>query len=95
MMSGADWGANARMQNAPTWHYMHCDQWRYEGPFAEYSGLKGDNDLTNCHTADSNARAVRMGWLPFYPQFEQNNFDLVKDAEKAGAKDDKASNSRL
>lgn len=90
MMSGADWGANARMQNAPTWHYMHCDQWRYEGPFAEYSGLKGDNDLTNCHTADSNARAVRMGWLPFYPQFEQNNFDLVKDAEKAGAKDDKA-----
>ncbi|MCK5720010.1 MAG: nitrate reductase subunit alpha [Thiomargarita sp.] len=83
--SAADWGASARMQNAPTWHYMHSDQWRYEGKFAKYSSLKGDNEWTNGHTADNNARAVRMGWLPFYPQFERSNFDLVKDAEQAGA----------
>ncbi len=87
--SGADWGSGARMQNAPTWHYMHCDQWRYEGPFSKYAGVTGDNQWTGAHAADLNARAVRMGWLPFYPQFERNSIEVVKDAEKAGAKDDK------
>ncbi|RKZ44065.1 MAG: nitrate reductase subunit alpha [Gammaproteobacteria bacterium] len=86
--SGADWGASARMQNAPTWHYIHSDQWRYEGPFAKYASLKGDNEWTSGHAADINARAVRMGWLPFYPQFERNSLEIVKDAEQAGAKTD-------
>ncbi|MDM8558927.1 nitrate reductase subunit alpha [Candidatus Parabeggiatoa sp. HSG14] len=82
-----DWGA-PRLQNAPTWHYIHCDQWRYEGPFAKYSGLKGDNEWTQGHAADTNARAVRMGWLPFYPQFEKSSLGIVKEAEQAGAKTD-------
>jgi nitrate reductase alpha subunit len=29
---------------------------------------------------------VRLGWLPFYPQFNRSPIELVKDAEKAGAK---------
>jgi len=86
--SAADWGASARMQNAPSWHYIHSDQWRYEGPFSKYSALKGDNEWTDGHAADVNARAVRMGWLPFYPQFERNSIEIVKDAEQAGAKTD-------
>jgi nitrate reductase alpha subunit len=28
---------------------------------------------------------VRSGWLPFYPQFNRNPLDLVKDLESAGA----------
>ncbi|OAD21992.1 nitrate reductase alpha subunit [Candidatus Thiomargarita nelsonii] len=47
--SAADWGASARMQNAPSWHYIHSDQWRYEGPFSKYSALKGDNEWTEGH----------------------------------------------
>jgi nitrate reductase alpha subunit len=86
--SAADWGASARMQNGPSWHYIHSDQWRYEGPFSKYSGDKGDNEWTEGHAADVNARAVRMGWLPFYPQFERNSIEIVKDAEQAGAKTD-------
>ena len=86
--SAGDWGLSPRMQNAPTWHYINCDQWRYEKPFAKYAGLKGDNELTSSHAADLNARAVRMGWLPFYPQFERSSLEIVKDAEKAGAKSD-------
>jgi len=29
-------------------------------------------------------RAVRNGWLPFYPQFEENPLELTKAAKKAG-----------
>ena len=25
-----DWGRPPRLQNAPSWHYVHSDQWRYE-----------------------------------------------------------------
>ena len=34
------------------------------------------------------AAAVRMGWLPFYPQFNRNPINLVSEAEQAGAKTD-------
>jgi nitrate reductase alpha subunit len=30
---------------------------------------------------DVQARAVRSGWLPFYPQFDENPLDVVKKAE--------------
>lgn len=83
-----DWGGQPRLQNAPTWHYVHCDQWRYEGGFAKYSSVDGKNAYTDGHTVDANARAVRMGWLPFYPQFERNSIDIVQDAQQAGAKND-------
>jgi nitrate reductase alpha subunit len=83
-----DWVGSQRLQNAPTWHYVHSDQWRYEGAFSKYSSLSGDNPWTSGHTVDANARAVRMGWLPFYPQFERNSLEIVKDAQGAGAKTD-------
>ena len=34
---------------------------------------------------DLQVDAVRMGWLPFYPQFNRNPIQLVRDAEEAGA----------
>jgi nitrate reductase alpha subunit len=83
-----DWAGPPRVQNAPTWHYVHSDQWRYEGAFSKYSSLSGDNPWTSGHTVDANARAVRMGWLPFYPQFERSSLEIVKDAQGAGAKTD-------
>lgn len=83
---GVDWVGPPRVQNAPSWHYIHSDQWRYEGPFANYAAVKGDNKWTRGHTIDANAKAVRMGWLPFYPQFERNSIEIIKDAKQAGAK---------
>ncbi len=35
---------------------------------------------------DMQVKAVRMGWLPFYPQFNRNPIELVKEAEAAGAR---------
>ncbi len=29
---------------------------------------------------DMQVRAVRQGWLPFYPQFPENPLDVVKQA---------------
>ncbi|MEN8144174.1 MAG: nitrate reductase subunit alpha [Gemmatimonadota bacterium] len=82
-----DWLAPPRLQNAPSFHYVHTDQWRYETGFQEYDADHGTN-LTDGHTIDQQVRAVRLGWLPFYPQFPRNSLDLVKDAQEAGASSD-------
>ena len=47
-----------------------------------------DNDLTKQHTADQIFKSVRMGWMPFYPQFDQNSLDLCREAIAHGATDD-------
>ncbi len=83
-----DWNPAARLQNAPSWHYVNTDQWRYEKQFTDYHTVPPDQppgSLAAGHTMDVQARAVRNGWLPFYPQFNKNPFDVVKDAEQAGA----------
>ena len=84
---GLDWGMPPRHQNTPSWHYVHSDQWRYERGFREYDPI-GDESDTFDHTIDHQARAVRQGWLPFFPQFKQNPLDIVKNARRAGADTD-------
>ncbi|MCC6522250.1 MAG: nitrate reductase subunit alpha [Polyangiaceae bacterium] len=83
-----DWAAGARLQNAPSWHYIHCDQWRYEAEFTEYHPVPDARDGTSVaqgHTADLQAKAVRCGWLPFFPQFNESSLEVVKKARAAGA----------
>jgi nitrate reductase alpha subunit len=77
-----DWMKPPRLQNTPSFHYVHSDQWRYTSP--------GDENkvLGYAHPMDVQVNAVRMGWLPFYPQFNRNPIDLVSEAEEAGAKSD-------
>jgi len=82
-----DWYGPSRLQNGPSWHYVHSDQWRYEKSFRDYHTVPADQPEKNIvdeHTIDSNVRAVRNGWLPFYPQFDENPLELVKQAEEAG-----------
>jgi nitrate reductase alpha subunit len=84
-----DWFPAARLQNAPSWHYVNTDQWRYERQFSEYHTVPdgdGAHRLVRGHTMDVQVRAVRSGWLPFYPQFNQNSLSLAQEAEAAGAK---------
>lgn len=83
-----DWNQSARLQNAPSWHYVNSDQWRYEGEFQEYHTTPKDSKLTKGHTIDLEVQAVKSGWLPFYPQYKKGNFEIVKEAEKAGCKSD-------
>ncbi len=88
-----DWYGPSRLQNAPSWHYVNTDQWRYEKSFTDYHTVPQNGkagSLAQGHTMDVQVKAVRNGWLPFYPQFEQNSTTLVEDAIKAtGSKDEK------
>ncbi|MFV1963906.1 MAG: nitrate reductase subunit alpha [Pirellulaceae bacterium] len=88
---GKDWFSAVRVQNAPSWHYVHSDQWRYEKQFTDYHTVpesSDENSLARGHTMDIQARAVRSGWLPFYPQFNRNSLNVAEDAIQAGAQDD-------
>ena len=78
-----DWIRPPRLQNGPSFHYVHSNQWRYEKAHADYHPLNGRFSAE--HFMDLQVDAVRMGWLPFYPQFNRNPIDLVREAEAAGA----------
>ncbi|MDO8670933.1 MAG: nitrate reductase subunit alpha [Dehalococcoidia bacterium] len=83
-----DWGGPPRLQNAPSFHYMHTDQWRYEGNFTEYNPTPQKSELGTGHAVDMQARAVHMGWLPWFPQFNANSLTLAEEAKRAGAQTD-------
>ncbi len=83
-----DWHPASRVQNAPSWHYIHSDQWRYERSFRDYHTVPADQEedsLARGHAADINVRAVRQGWLPFYPQFDRSPLQVAREARAAGA----------
>jgi nitrate reductase alpha subunit len=95
-----DWVPAVRLQNAPSWHYVHSEQWRYEREFTEYHTVPepgpspgasngGASSVARGHTVDLQAKAVRCGWLPFYPQFGRPNPVIVQEAIESGAKTDK------
>jgi len=82
-----DWHGPARLQQAPLWHYINTCQYRYDGHFANYNKTP-ENDWTRGHHADLIYKAVRMGWMPFYPQFDRNTLDLCREAVDNGATND-------
>ncbi len=85
---GADWGMAPRHMNSPSFHYVHSDQWRYERGYREYDSLPSHHPERFDHTIDHQARAVRQGWLPFFPQFNENPIEVVAAARKGGAATD-------
>ena len=78
-----DWTSPPRLQNGPSFHYVHTDQWRYESGVPDAHPQNGP--FSRKHVIDSQADAVRQGWLPFYPQFDVNPLDLVQRVEADGA----------
>ncbi|MER3481386.1 MAG: nitrate reductase subunit alpha, partial [Meiothermus sp.] len=78
-----DWKYPSRQQNTPSFHYVHSDQWRYERGYKDYDRtVQAPSD----HTIDHQVRAVRKGWLPFFPQFNRSPLEVVREAEAGGAK---------
>src|SRR6185437_8709525 len=78
-----DWIRPPRLQNGPSFHYVHSDQWHYEKEIADRRPRSGF--FARQHTLELQVDAVRMGWLPFYPQFNRNPIQIVRNAEEAGA----------
>jgi nitrate reductase alpha subunit len=81
-----DWQKPPRQQQTPIWHYVHSDQWRYEGDFTDYFSVPPKARWARGHCVDQVAKAVRLGWMPFYPQFNRNPLELVAAARAEGAR---------
>lgn len=81
-----DWVEVSRLQQTPIWHYINTCQYRYDGLTSNYNTAP-DNELTKKHMADLIFKSVRMGWMPFYPQFNKNTLELSKDAGTNNADD--------
>ncbi|MBI1911222.1 MAG: nitrate reductase subunit alpha [Deltaproteobacteria bacterium] len=83
-----DWYKPARFQNTPSFWFLHTQQFKFDSAITDYHNVPDKNALEYQHTADYNIKAIRMGWLPGYPQFNKNNFTIVEEAQRAGAKND-------
>ncbi|MFB9653823.1 nitrate reductase subunit alpha [Pseudarthrobacter oxydans] len=86
LANALDWSRPPRTMIGTGYWYMHTDQWRQDGYSAD--ALKSPlstGALDGLHTADAIAQSARLGWMPFYPQFDRNPLDLADEAEAAVA----------
>ena len=82
-----DWVKPSRLQNAPNFWYLHSDQWRYDRSYLDYFKPQTGESIP-LHIADFTAKAVRLGWLPFSPHFNDNTLKLMEQAKAAGCQSD-------
>jgi nitrate reductase / nitrite oxidoreductase, alpha subunit len=82
-----DWVKPSRAQNAPSFWYMHSGQWRYDRNFVDYFKPETGEKMP-MHAADFNAKAVRLGWLPFAPHFDDSTLKLMDQAKAEGCQSD-------
>jgi nitrate reductase / nitrite oxidoreductase, alpha subunit len=71
-----DWARPPRQQAATPYWYLATEQYRYD-----------ELDFDGESAFDLHAKAVRLGWLPSYPQFDRSPLDLSPDAALAGLRD--------
>jgi nitrate reductase alpha subunit len=90
-LSGAlDWSRPPRLMNSTSLWYFHTGQWRYDGMVLDTQWAAGAKKLPAYnHAADMNALAIRLGWLPFFPQVDKKNpLRLYEEAVAAGCRSD-------
>jgi nitrate reductase alpha subunit len=75
-----DWHPRSRLQQTPMWHYVNSDQWRYDPEFTDYDAIPPGAKWAKGHAVDLAAKAVRMGWMPYYPQFDRSPLEVGSDA---------------
>ncbi len=81
LANAMDWSRPPRTNPGTSFWYMHTDQWRFDGYQADaLASPLAEGHLTGLHTADTIAKSARLGWMPFYPQFDRNPLDLADDA---------------
>jgi len=83
-----DWFRPPRLMNGPSFWYIVSQMFKFDGAIADYHNVPDKSSLEFQHTADYNIRAVRMGWLPCYPQFNKSSIALAEEAQRGGAKTD-------
>lgn len=84
LANALDWSRPPRTMTGTSYWYMHTDQWRFDGYRAdELASPLADGHLAGMHTADTIAQSARLGWMPFYPQFDRNPLDVADEAVAA------------
>jgi nitrate reductase alpha subunit len=84
LANGLDWSRPPRTMIGTAFWYMHTDQWRFDGYSADaLASPLAEGSFTGMHTADTIAQSARLGWMPFYPQFDANPLDLADQAKAA------------
>ncbi|PAU90425.1 nitrate reductase subunit alpha [Kocuria sp. WN036] len=78
MAAATDWTRPPRFMIGTAFWYMHTDQWRSDGYSSDsLQSPLAEGHLKGMHTADVVAKSTRMGWMPFYPQFDRNSLDVA------------------
>jgi nitrate reductase alpha subunit len=75
-----DWYPSSRLQQTPMWHYVNSDQWRYDPDFTDYDSVPPGPTWAKGHAVDLAAKSVRMGWMPYYPQFDRSPLEVGREA---------------
>ncbi|MGX1701172.1 nitrate reductase subunit alpha [Microbacterium sp. NPDC055357] len=84
LANALDWARPPRTMIGTAYWYMHTDQWRFDGYAADaLASPLHEGNLTGMHTADTIAQSARLGWMPFYPQYDANPLDLADEAAAA------------
>jgi nitrate reductase alpha subunit len=84
LANALDWSRPPRTMIGTAYWYMHTDQYRFDGYRADaLASPLADGHLAGMHTADVIAQSARLGWMPFYPQFDRNPLDLADEATAA------------
>ncbi|OZE99173.1 nitrate reductase subunit alpha [Rhodococcus sp. 15-2388-1-1a] len=84
LANALDWSRPPRTMTGTSYWYMHTDQWRNDGySTASLASPLSKSSITHEHTADAIAQSARMGWMPFYPQFDRNPLDLADEVNAA------------
>ncbi len=84
LANALDWSRPPRTMTGTSYWYMHTDQWRFDGYRADaLASPLAEGHLAGMHTADTIAQSARLGWMPFYPQFDRNPLDLADEVRAA------------
>ncbi|MDL9944936.1 nitrate reductase subunit alpha [Gordonia sp. ABSL11-1] len=84
LANALDWSRPPRTMTGTSYWYMHTDQWRNDGySTASLASPLSRGTLTHEHTADAIAQSARLGWMPFYPQFDRNPLEIADQATAA------------
>jgi len=85
LANGLDWSRPPRQMTQTTYWYMHSDQWRYDQFGADtLAASTGTGSFAGTTTADAVALSQRLGWQPYFPQFDVNSLDVADRAGAAG-----------
>lgn len=87
MAAATDWTRPPRFMIGTAFWYMHTDQFRSDGYSSDaVQSPLAQGHLKGMHTADVIAKSTRMGWMPFYPQFDRNSLDVADAAAEGVAR---------